>query len=125
MYLIALFIFLNDLGSGLRVAPEVEMLEVLVCRKYFQTHDRKVFAQNGKVAEHFCEVDAVQSQLVNLRGWLSLTRGIAQLLVVLPFGALADRKGRRLVIALSLISLVLAEAWVVVVCEYSYTLKQG
>lgn len=118
IYLIGLFVFLCDLGEGIRVAPEVQMLEGLVCRDYFQTHD-PITILNREVPQNPCKIDGVQSQLVELRGWLSLARGIAQLLVVLPFGVLADRKGRRIVIALSLISLVFSEVWVVIVCKYS------
>ena len=125
IYLIGLFMFLCDLGEGVRVAPEVEMLERLVCRKYFQAHDPNAISPNGKALDYLCKLDGVQSQLIELRGWLSLTRGVSQLLVVLPFRVLADHKGRRIVIALSLISLVLSGVWVVIVCEYSYALRQS
>jgi hypothetical protein len=122
IYLIGLFIFLDDLGGQIRVAPEVEMLERLVCRDYYQRLHSNAIYRDGVAVEYLCKADGVQSQLANLRGGLSLVRGIAQLMVVLPFGLLADKVGRRLVITLSLLSLCLADGWIVIVCEYNSNL---
>ena len=40
------------------------------------------------------------------------------ILVAVPFGIMADSKGRRLVIAICAIGFTLSDAWVIFVCEY-------
>jgi MFS family permease len=118
VYIFGLFIFVIDLGGNLNAVPQLRLLELAVCRRYYLHHDESLVDSHGNVDEAHCKLDVVQQELAMLRGWLTLLQGIVQMVTVLPFGVLADLKGRKIVIALSQFSLFLFELWIVVVCKY-------
>jgi len=119
VWLISIFIFIIDFGENLRIIPELRLLESALCRRYYLEHDNSLVDHNGDVDEKYCKIDVLQAELMMLRGWLSLMRGVTQIVFVLPYGVLADSKGRRLTIALSELGLLLSSIWTMVVCESS------
>ncbi|QKX58861.1 uncharacterized protein TRUGW13939_05989 [Talaromyces rugulosus] len=114
-YLYAFFILVINFGSGLRFAPQVRLMELAVCRRYYFRYDPGRVDNHGNVSEALCKLNVVQAQLAMLRAWLSVFNAVAGILVALPFGILADTMGRRLVTALSLFSVTLSKAWIILV----------
>jgi hypothetical protein len=123
VYLYAFFILVGNFGSGLRFAPELRLMELAVCRRYHFSHDPSNVDDYGNVPEALCKTDVVQSQLAMLRAYLSVLNSVAGILVALPFGILADIKGRRPVAALSSISITLSKSWIILACKFATALK--
>lgn len=123
VYLYALFILVGNFGSALRFAPELRLMELAVCRRYQLSHDRGNVDDYGNVPEALCKIDVVQSQLAMLRAYLSVLNSIAGILVALPFGILADIKGRRPVAALSSLSITLSKSWMILACKFPNALE--
>lgn len=114
----AFFILVANFGSGLRLAPELRLMELAVCRRYHLSHDVKNVDDHGNVPEALCKIDVIQSQLAMLRAYLSVLNSVTGILAALPFGILADIKGRRLVAALSSISITLSKSWIILACGF-------
>jgi len=70
IYACALFIFILDFPSFMRVAPFLRLIELGVCRDYYQKVDPSVIAPNGDIDESLCKLDVIQSELANMRGLL-------------------------------------------------------
>lgn len=112
VYLYSFFILVGNFGSGLRLAPELRLVELAVCRKYYLSHDPQKLNDHGNVPEALCKIDVVQSQLAMLRAYMSILNSVVGILVALPFGVLADIKGRRPIAALSSIGITLSKWWI-------------
>ena len=98
----------------------MRILEDAVCRRY---HER--FAQPGvhlslPIPEGDCKIPSVQSELAMLKGWDAMFACIPSLLTAVPYGALADRHGRKLVLILALLGTILSLVWFVLVGKVEY-----
>ncbi|KAL7275200.1 hypothetical protein RUND412_001879 [Rhizina undulata] len=118
-FLCALLVFVLDFSEYLRIASKTRLYELGACRDYYLLHDPgKVDARTGFVEERCCKVEEVQGRLAMLKGWAMFFDGVPALLVAVPYGILADRKGRRLVMFLTLTGQILAEVWILIVCNF-------
>ena len=100
------------------MAPKVRLLESAICQRHYLAHDPSRVDDNGNVPETECKLNTIQSELAILRAGMSVLEGLVGVLVALPYGTMADTKGRRLGAALSMIGMTLSESWVILVCEY-------
>lgn len=76
-YLYALFILIINFGSALRFAPEIRLMELAICRRYYLQHDPSSVDHSGLVPEALCKLDEIQKQLAMLRAWLNVFVSIA------------------------------------------------
>ncbi|KAF5539460.1 major facilitator superfamily transporter [Fusarium mexicanum] len=111
LYICSLFILLVDVPNFLSEVPKLRMLELGLCRDYYAAIDPSVIGRDGSVPEHLCKVHEIQSALAKMRGILGMIDGIPGLILAIPYGVLADSKGRRLVTGLSLLGFVLRDIW--------------
>ncbi|KAF5720124.1 major facilitator superfamily transporter [Fusarium mundagurra] len=111
LYVCSLFILLVDVPNFLSEVPKLRMLELGLCRDYYAVTDPSVIGRDGSVPEHLCKVNEIQSALAKMRGILGMIEGIPGLMLAIPYGVLADSKGRRLVTGLSLLGFVLRDIW--------------
>lgn len=106
---IILMLVIDGLGYCIAQAPMTQLFEDLVCERYYRT--------NGTPSPSFCKVPAVQSEVANIFGWQAFFDGIPGLVLALWYGALADRRGRRGVLFLSMLGQVLGSVWILLICE--------
>lgn len=95
------FTFLVDMSFGLLVVPLVALYERAVCRylhPYVPDPSR----------DSICKESDVQAELAYITGWGMALCLLPSLLVVVPYGALADRCGRRLVLLMGMLGLLAA-----------------
>ncbi|KAM0227134.1 hypothetical protein ACHAP5_012239, partial [Fusarium lateritium] len=111
LYVCGLFILLVDVPNFMSEVPKLRMLELGLCRDYYAANDPSVIDRDGSVPEHLCKVREIQSALAKMRGILGMIEGIPGLFLAIPYGVLADSKGRRLVTGLSLLGFVLRDLW--------------
>lgn len=85
------FAFLVDVSFGLLLVPLVALYERAVCR---YLHPNVPDPSRDSI----CKGSDVQAELAYITGWGLALCLVPSLLVVVPYGALADRCGRRLVL---------------------------
>ncbi|KAK8022905.1 MFS multidrug transporter [Apiospora marii] len=82
-----------------------------------RTHSCRNDTSRSGLCDPRCKGNDVQTELSFIRGWQSTLDYIPSLLTAVPYGFLADRRGRELVLRLSLIGITLASSFVVLVCS--------
>ncbi|KAK2606486.1 hypothetical protein N8I77_005229 [Diaporthe amygdali] len=117
-YSCLLLLFLVDAPMFMGEGPRIQMLEMGLCREYYQTRDPGVIGPGGSVPERLCKLRDIQSPLARLRGFLGLLEGLPGLLFAVPYGILADASGRRLVAGACLVGFILRDAWTFVVLYF-------
>lgn len=118
-YSCLLLLFLVDAPMFMGEGPRIRMLEMGLCREYYQARDPgAIVGPGGTVPERLCKLRGVQSPLARLRGFLGLLEGLPGLLFAVPYGILADARGRRLVAGACLFGFILRDAWTFVVLYF-------
>lgn len=69
--------------------------------------------------EEVCKDPAVQDMVNELFGWQLFFDGIPGLLMAMYYGAMADEKGRKPVLMLSLVGQALGAAWILLICMFN------
>lgn len=95
------FAFLMDISLGLLVVPLVALYERAVCR---YLHPEVPDPSRDSI----CKESDVQAELAYITGWGMALCLLPSLLVVVPYGALADRCGRRLVLFMGILGMLAA-----------------
>ena len=117
VFLCVLSIFLIEIGDFMQRAPWTRILEDIVCRSHFGTHSRR---WEPEIPEQECKVAPVQAQVAMLKGWDLSFSCIPAIFLAVPYGALADRIGRKKVLLLALLGVILANWWVMAVGELCF-----
>ncbi|PHH63385.1 hypothetical protein CDD81_5986 [Ophiocordyceps australis] len=87
--LIALITFCFTLCGMLMLTPALRLVEDAFCHAYY--HEETL----DPIQETRCKIDEVQSRMAFILGWCGLFTSVMTLLVTFPYGALADRIGRK------------------------------
>lgn len=104
---------LIEFGAYLATIPLNQVLEENICR---QMHLGATLAPN----DPRCKDKSVQSELSMIRGWQSTFDFIPGLLVAVPYGMLADKVGRGIVLTLASLGLTLSSGFYILVCMYCF-----
>lgn len=115
LLLIAVVIVAVDFGSYLSYAPEIEIFETILCKRLHGFEKGTIARQDGGSISA-CKSDDVQAELALLVGWMSFCNQVPGILLALPYGFAADRLGRKPVLLLSVIGLILEEAVIRFIC---------
>ncbi|KJZ74994.1 hypothetical protein HIM_05480 [Hirsutella minnesotensis 3608] len=91
--------------------PKLRMLQLGICRNYLLKVDPSLIHDDGTLDEAACEAQNIHSSLARMRGLLGMLEGLPCIILALPYGILADKKGRRLVGALSVFGSALMDLW--------------
>ena len=107
--LIWAMLFFQAFGVMVSIAPQTGLFEEIACRRHFGS---------GPVVpdEESCKDPAVQDMVNELFGWQLFFDGIPGLVMAMYYGAMADEKGRKPVLMLSLVGQALGAAWILMIC---------
>ncbi|KAI0975626.1 major facilitator superfamily domain-containing protein [Xylaria arbuscula] len=97
--------FLVEFGCAVLGAPCPKLLEIIVCRKYYQDNGNAFIQQACKMRE-------IQVRLGFVLTVLSTCSIFVATLMQIPMGVLADKKGMRVALTLNIISTILYWGWV-------------
>lgn len=113
--LCTLIYFLMGIGYFISAAPQLRLFESIICQQYYE--DSEHLSTGTGIPEHLCKEGPVQAALAQLLGWQSFFDNIPGIFLALPYGLLADRYGRRLIMTLSFVGQFAGMLWVLFVCE--------
>jgi MFS family permease len=116
--LLFVLIAIIDIGAFLAEPPKTRVFEKNLCLAYFQEHDPTKIGSGGHVPESECKITEVQQKLAMIFGWQDTFDAIPSILLAVPFGALADKWGRKWIFAVALLGLQLSTAWVLLICYF-------
>lgn len=131
--LILLYIafFIIEIGSVFLTIPSVRIFEDIICHHYY---DRDQAGMESDIPEEFCKGKEVQQELAVIAAGSEMANVIpcmcfrpppscaqlttSALILALPYGILADRIGRKPVVFLSLLGILLAVSWSITVAWF-------
>lgn len=111
--LIWAMLFFQAFGVMVSIAPQTRFFEDIACRRYFGGGGPSV------PDEEVCKDPAVQDMVNELFGWQLFFDGIPGLFMAMYYGAIADEKGRKPVLMLSLVGQALGAAWILFICMFN------
>ncbi|WEW59684.1 hypothetical protein PRK78_005163 [Emydomyces testavorans] len=114
--LCALASFALDFGAYLNVAPQTRIFEDIVCRNYYDKHEPGRFTY-GEIPEEQCKIKPVQGEVAFVQAMISSFDAIPSIILLIPYGRLADNPkfGRKIVLLMSILGLLLNFYWTVFV----------
>jgi hypothetical protein len=74
--LLFLLIFFIDFPPFTRAAPKMRLMELSLCREYYQKVDPSTIAPDGNVPEMKCKIPEIQTQLAEIKGYSGMLDGI-------------------------------------------------
>jgi hypothetical protein len=97
--------------------PLVRLFEKSICNRYYrQQHPQNPTVAFQDIDESLCKGAPVQNLLATVVGWELSFSAVPGLLTAIYYGYLAEKRGRRLVLFLSVLGHIGMNAWVVVIC---------
>jgi len=91
-----------EIGFAFLEGPMVRIMEAIACRQHFLVADPTKIGADGQVPEALCKIADVQAELAAVKGYHMFFDGTISALLAIPYGLLADRRGRKSTLALSL-----------------------
>lgn len=123
------WLILLTLGFGIMVAmvPQTRIYEDIICRRYYADYPEQSTTVGIALLpneprhgdgpdESLCKRPEIQDAVNQLFGWQTFFDGIPGLLLAMYYGSLADSKGRRPILILSLVGQLLGAAWILFIC---------
>ncbi|KAI0477578.1 MFS general substrate transporter [Xylariaceae sp. FL0804] len=124
VYFLCGIVLIGTSSSGFWSLATTRIFEDVVCRRYYdEAHRRGAGTATATSAapppppvdEAMCKVDAVQSQLAFLIAVQSSIGSAVMMVAAIPWALVADRIGRKRMIALAIIGMATSCAWTMVV----------
>ncbi|KAJ5346313.1 hypothetical protein N7541_008795 [Penicillium brevicompactum] len=91
-----------EVGFAFLEGPMVRIMEAIACRQHYLNADPTKIGVDGQVPESLCKIAEVQAELAAVKGYHMFFDGTICALLAIPYGLLADRRGRKSTLALSL-----------------------
>ncbi|KAM5461175.1 hypothetical protein MferCBS49748_007311 [Microsporum ferrugineum] len=119
------FALLMDMADVMRMTPKMQLFETIICHQYYPKH-----GLNGTIPGILsdpCKSSEVQRELTAIKARLKIIENMVcafipfslivlwSLILAIPFGDLANKKGRIFVLALGLVDQMLSEIWIMVI----------
>ncbi|EAW08898.1 putative MFS transporter [Aspergillus clavatus NRRL 1] len=114
--LCVLLLTIGDFGIFLVTVPQTRLYESIACYRYYETHEPSRIGPGGSVREQWCKIAPVQAEVAFVRGYEALFTAIPGVALAIPYGLLADRWGRKPVVLMSMIGILLSMTFTLVVC---------
>ncbi|KAK2597400.1 hypothetical protein QQS21_006024 [Conoideocrella luteorostrata] len=107
---------LLNTATNLALAPQTAILRDIVCKQYYDGVGVGVGAGSRSDTTSpgldRCSVAPVQSEVAYVIGWEAAIENIPNMLLAVPFGALADRVGRKKILLLAIVGMFMNDVWI-------------
>ncbi|RGP68384.1 hypothetical protein FLONG3_8157 [Fusarium longipes] len=91
--------------------PIKKIIEDIICRQHYPDHAIKSYW----IEDHRCKDSPVQKTLAMVQGWAQAFEMGVPILTQFPYGIVADKYGRRLVLFLAMLGCCLSTCWLLMV----------
>ena len=108
--------FLNYIAKHMIEVPMIKLFEQAICNRYYASANELPTSADTNIPEQYCKIPAIQNELTGLTGLKILFDALPALLTALYYGSIADRFGRRIVLALCCVGNIGALLWILFVC---------
>lgn len=112
-----LFLVIVEVGQFIMEAPLQKIMEDVICRNYYADHALRT----PRIQDNRCKSNHVQEKLAMVRGWTFALQMSTPLVAQFPYGIIADKYGRRIVLFLAVLGCSLQGAWVMMVLLFPDT----
>ncbi|KAJ5160912.1 uncharacterized protein N7482_007916 [Penicillium canariense] len=91
-----------EIGFAFLEGPMVRVMESIACGQYYTETDPTKIGANGQVPEEMCKLAEIQAELAAVKGYHMFFDGLLSALMAIPYGLLADRRGRKSTLVLGI-----------------------
>ncbi len=111
------------IGANMVEIPKYEIVQRNICRRIHGPDAVNMVSHEGDGGtKDPCKSNEVQTELSSIFGWGVTFELLPGMILSVPFGAVADRYGRSLVLGLALAGVTVCMAVQAVICKSSLTL---
>ncbi|KAF7563060.1 hypothetical protein G7046_g1071 [Stylonectria norvegica] len=103
-------LFVIQLGLSLGDLPSIKLMQDIICKLHYNV------TSDPFLPEEECRIDPVQRELNLVTIGILVSVTISSALVAFPFGILADRAGRIPILGISIIGMLLSQAYAMYIC---------
>lgn len=96
--------------------PSIKLFEQAICNRYYNRQKELTFMSGQPIDENLCKIPPIQDELATLVGLKFTFDALPALLTALYYGSIADRFGRRLVLALCCAGTLGSLLWILLIC---------
>ncbi|GLA33908.1 hypothetical protein AnigIFM63309_003931 [Aspergillus niger] len=119
--IIIICIFLLELGDYMMRAPFMRVLEDITCRKFYGSTTAFNSHVPRPIPEHECKVAPVQAEIAMIKAWDNALSCIPAIFLAIPYGYVGDRYGRKIMLVLAVLGILLSQIWVQFVLYFNDT----
>lgn len=112
-----LIIFTNDAEYFIKQVASRRAIEAMYCVEFYATRDPDIAALGKHIPEKLCKDNLIQKQLAQTAGLIMFFRLFAAILGAVPLGQLADKMGRKIVLVMHILNVVVLNSMWLVICE--------
>jgi MFS family permease len=109
LVIVILILLIMDWASFLGSAPQLDIFEAIICDRIYREDNTTTLSNAEHAAGRDCTINSVQSELALVTQILSAVSAVPSIFLAIPYGALADRIGRRPVLFVCIIGLLLQD----------------
>ncbi|WAO89460.1 Hypothetical protein NCS54_00685300 [Fusarium falciforme] len=103
---LGVFLFIIQLGLSLGDLPSIRLMQDIVCKRHYE------ITKDELLSEEECRGEDVQQELNTIVMGILISLTVSSALVAFPLGIIADRVGRVPILSLSILSMLLSQAYV-------------
>ncbi|KAJ4212232.1 hypothetical protein NW759_011921 [Fusarium solani] len=107
---LGVFLFTIQLGLSLGDLPSIRLMQYIVCKRHYGITNDEL------LPEEECRGEEVQQELNTIVMGILISVTVSSALVAFPLGILADRVGRVPILSLSILSMLLSQAYGMIIC---------
>jgi hypothetical protein len=110
-----IFVLAADFGNDMSLAPQTAIFEQIICRNQGLLSSGGGTPSSGNPPVNGsdpCKSEVVQAELALVLGYKDMFEVLPSILLSLPYGVLSDHWGRKPVIYLGIVGMLLGEVWI-------------
>ncbi|KAL2000286.1 hypothetical protein VTN02DRAFT_3307 [Thermoascus thermophilus] len=108
-----------ETGNAMVSGPTTRIYEAIACRRFYEIQDPSRIAPDGQVPEALCKRKEVQGEVATVTGYGEFFDGLFSVVLAIPYGLMADRRGRKPTVCLAIPGFVLNMVITLVVLWFS------
>ncbi|RYP78324.1 hypothetical protein DL769_003202 [Monosporascus sp. CRB-8-3] len=115
--LLCIIVFVTTCSSGFVDTPLTRIIEDILCRRYYSSHGPHPLG-GDQIDEKLCKENIIQTDLQDIMSTMTMLSSIAAFFAAFPWGLAADRFGRKPIVVLALLGLVVGLFFQMVVLRF-------